>query len=350
MRHQSLYALLWAACAHAATPSFVGAKVCGGCHPAQSKTQSASAHASALYRPAAHPLAASFGGQKLVRAARYRFDFVRSEQGFDVKIDDGANLMTLPVDWAFGAGQQAVTFVSRVDRQLYIEHYGSYYSKTGSFGATPGQDAVHPASISEAAGVLYKIRDPQTGISGCFECHSTGPVSFDDSGAVHLTEAGVRCESCHGPGSAHAADPTLHKLRNPAMLSASDLNQFCGRCHRPPASAGVTIDWNYAWNVRHQPVYLSHSRCFLKSGNGLSCLTCHDPHEPARTAPAAFYNQKCEGCHSTSSHPPGAVCLEEKPANCINCHMPLVSPQPPLRFTNHWIGIYRNAAMLKPVR
>jgi hypothetical protein len=350
MTYPSLFALLCAACAHAAAPSFVGATACAGCHPAQAKTQSASAHASALYRPAAHPLAASFDGRKLVREARYRFDFVRSERSFEVKIDDGANLMTLPLDWAFGAGRQAVTFVSRVDGKWYVEHYGSYYSKTGSFAATPGQDAVHPASISEAAGALYKIRDPQTGISGCFECHSTGPVSFDDSGAVHLTEAGVRCESCHGPGSAHARDPAHHKLRDPAKLSASELNQFCGACHRPPASDRVTIDWNYAWNVRHQPVYLSQSRCFLKSGGALSCLTCHDPHEPARTAPAAFYNQKCGGCHSASSNSPRALCLEQKPANCIDCHMPLVSPQAPLRFTNHWIGIYRNASMLKPVR
>jgi hypothetical protein len=30
--------------------------------------------------------------------------------------------------------------------------------------------------------------------------------------------------------------------------------------------------------------------------------------------------------------------------------MPLVSPQAPLRFTNHWIGIYRSGAKLKPLR
>jgi formate-dependent nitrite reductase cytochrome c552 subunit len=35
-------------------------------------------------------------------------------------------------------------------------------------------------------------------------------------------------------------------------------------------------------------------------------------------------------------------------SNCVDCHMPLVSPQPPLRFTNHWIGIYKNGAKLKP--
>jgi hypothetical protein len=30
--------------------------------------------------------------------------------------------------------------------------------------------------------------------------------------------------------------------------------------------------------------------------------------------------------------------------------MPLVSPQPALRFTNHWIGVYRAGAKLKPIR
>ena len=133
-------------------------------------------------------------------------------------------------------------------------------------------------------------------------------------------------------------------MRNPGKMSPAQLNSFCGRCHRPPASQGVAIDWNYAWNVRHQPVYLSQSRCFLKSGT-LSCLTCHEPHEPAASKPVAFFNEKCLTCHTGT-----AGCLSKGRSNCIDCHMPRVSPQAPLHFTNHWIGIYGAGAKLKPVR
>jgi len=258
--------------------------------------------------------------------------------------------MDLPIEWAFGAGRQAVTFVTRVDKDWYVEHYSTYYPALRAWGPTPGQDAVNPTSLPQAAGLLYKTSDPDAGIAGCFECHSTGPVAFGPAGEAHVGEPGVRCEACHGAGADHAQNPSRKNIRNPAPLPAAQLNEFCGKCHRPPAAKGVTIDWNYAWTVRHQPIYLSQSACFRQSRGALRCFTCHEPHEPAGKRDAAYYNGRCGSCHSASTSPPKPVCLERKPANCIDCHMPLVSPQAPLRFTNHWIGIYRSGAKLKPLR
>jgi Cytochrome c554 and c-prime len=328
--------------------SFAGAQACHRCHAAEFKLQAASAHAGALSRVSDHP---GFpAGIKLSRAPQYSYEILRIDRGLRVHIQDGADLMDLPLEWVFGAGSQANTFVTRVNQDWYVEHYASWYAATNSYGPTPGQEAVHPKSISEAAGVLYSINDPQFGIKGCFECHSTGPVSFDGNGDAKVNESGVRCESCHGPGGEHTADPRHHRLTNPGKFSAAALNEFCGRCHRPPAAKSVTIDWNYSWNVRHQPVYLSQSLCFLKSRGELSCLTCHEPHEPAARKPVSFFNQKCLQCHSGSGKLHQTGCLAKGRSNCIDCHMPLVSPQPPLRFTNHWIGIYRTGAKLKPVR
>jgi hypothetical protein len=253
--------------------------------------------------------------------------------------------MELPMEWAFGAGAQAVTLVTKVNQDSYVEHFTTYYSALHAWGPTPGQADLRPASLPEAAGLLYKTRDPVAGIAGCFECHATGPVSFAPDGGARLTELGVRCEACHGAGAAHVKNPR-RSLQNPAKLSPTQLNDFCGRCHRAPAAEGVAIDWNYAWNVRHQPVYLSQSACFRKSRGGVSCLTCHDPHDPAGRKPAADYNTRCRECHSMVK----AVCRQQTPANCVDCHMPLVSPQSPLRFTNHWIGVYGAGAKLKPIR
>lgn len=328
----------WSLHAASSTP-YIGAGACRPCHAEEFASQRASAHAAALSRVSA---TANLADGKLSRPPRYRYEILHAQGGLRVHIDDGGDLMDLPLDWAFGAGHQAITFVTRVNAEWYIEHYASWYSATKSYGPTPGQGDLHPKNMQEAAGVLYKISDPEFGIKGCFECHSTGPVSFDQDGEVHVSENGVGCESCHGPGSEHAADPRHHKLTNPGQLSAAGLNDFCGRCHRMPAAKGVSIDWNYAWNVRHQPVYLSQSRCFLESAGKLSCLTCHAPHEPAARKTAAFFNGKCRECHSG--------CAVESRTNCIDCHMPLVSPQSPLRFTNHWIGIYRTGAKLKPAR
>ncbi|MGH9659007.1 MAG: multiheme c-type cytochrome, partial [Bryobacteraceae bacterium] len=178
-------------------------------------------------------------------------------------------------------------------------------------------------------GLLYKTLDPQAGILGCFECHSTGPVRDTQSG-LEPGESGVQCEACHGAASAHVASAGKQKLSIPR----ADLNNFCGRCHRPPASDPASIDWSFAWNVRHQPVYLSQSQCFKKSGGALTCLTCHDAHAPRLARDA------CAGCHASTPRACGP--------RCVNCHMPAVSPEPPLRFTNHWIGVYSGGAKLRP--
>lgn len=334
-----------------ASGKYAGTLVCEGCHAGQAKTQRLSAHAAALFRTQDHPLADSFtAGKELSRPPAWRFTFFDIAGALQARIFDGKDVMELPMEWAFGAGRQAVTFVTRVNKDLYVEHYATWYTALQGWGATPGQAAIRPANMAQAAGILYPISDPVTGVAGCFECHSTGPVSFDREGNVSLGESGVHCEACHGPGAAHAAKPRTVKITNPGSLSAGQLNQFCGRCHRLPAAPGAVTDWSYAWNIRHQPVYLNASACFEKSNGKLSCLTCHDPHESAAKKAAAFYNNVCTNCHGTSAPSPKAVCREKEPANCIDCHMPLVSPQAPLRFTNHRIGVYGDNAKLQPVR
>lgn len=320
--------------------------VCRPCHAREVLQHAASPHAGALYHAAQHPLRDRFGkAPDLRRSSDFLFRFDFSDAG-KVRATDSKDVMELPLEWAFGSGQQAVTFVTRVNQEFYVEHYGSYYPALQRFGATPGQDVLKPDSLARAAGVLYPLRDRQSGIDGCFACHSTGPVNFDAQGQVQLGQPGVQCQACHADSAAHVANPDQHRPANPGKLSAEGLNDFCGRCHRPPASAGTKPDWNYAWNVRHQPLYLAESRCFVKSKGKLSCLTCHDPHQALAKQPSSFYNQKCEACHPRTK----PVCRQQSPANCIDCHMPAVTPQSPLRFSNHWIGVYGEGAKLKPLR
>jgi hypothetical protein len=63
---------------------------------------------------------------------------------------------------------------------------------------------------------------------------------------------------------------------------------------------------------------------------------------------AEFYNDKCAGCHAGKTHP--VLAAGRAPDNCIGCHMPEVSPREHLQFANHWIGVYREGAPLKPAR
>lgn len=318
----------------AQTESYIGAAACGQCHPDQFRQQSASEHAHSLSRATEHPLAASFVPRApLRRSPNYEFRFALERRGFLVRIATAENGIVLPIEWAFGSGDQAVTFVSRLESNSYLEHYFSYYAQTHAMGITPGQEVVHARGLAEAAGHQRQALD----VAECFYCHSTGPVRIS-GGDVQPNEIGVRCEVCHGPGSLHQQMRGKGSIRNPRRIAASELNDVCGKCHRLPVSTNAKFDWDDPWNLRFEPAYLARSACFLKSGGKLSCLTCHDAHAPLKRD-ASSYNNVCASCHA-SAH------AGTRRENCIACHMPRVSPRESLWFTDHRIGIRQPARAL----
>jgi hypothetical protein len=292
--------------------------------------------------------------QSFVRSGKYRFQFLREGRDLRVHATDGTRDIEAPLEWAFGAGTQAVTFASRVDKDWYLEHSLSYFTLGDTYASTPGQPAPAVDILPAALGRLYRSQGNTDDIVSCFQCHSTGPVSRSASGELKPSDAGVKCEACHGPGLAHVNEVQAggrrvrQTIQNPGRTTAVEMNTACGNCHRPPASAGAQVDWKVAWNVRHQPVYLSESACFLKSEGALRCTTCHNPHT-SLSHDSGGYNAKCSACHSEGKHPPATVCLRSAAKNCIECHMPRVSPQSYLAFTNHWIGVYGPGDKLKPL-
>jgi hypothetical protein len=336
------------------SPDYVGAQACGACHAAEFEAQSRSEHSRALSPALDHPLADRFSGleARLDGSLTYRVE--RDEDTLSFHVRQGDEERQHVIQWAFGAGQQAVTFVSKLDDDSYAELRTSFYPSVG-LALTPGHHNHHPRSVAEALGVRYKTFSPRSEILSCFGCHSTGLPSLGESLEIRPAELGVRCESCHGPGREHSElvprgeiDAARRAIGNPSRLAASAQMDFCGQCHRPPASEGAAIDWSDPWNVRHQPVYLTQSQCFQNTAEGLRCTDCHDPHDPLRRNDAAYYNAKCASCHNAASRPPAQVCRAEP--GCASCHMPAVRPQPELVFHNHWIGVYAAADTLRPQR
>jgi hypothetical protein len=280
--------------AAATVSDYAGAAACEKCHAAEFKAQSASAHAQALAR--AKP--------------------------------------PQPGDWAFGAGDQAITFVTRIDSEHYREEAQSWYRKLNGFAPTPG--------AKTATGTRYRIFDPSAEILRCFSCHSTGPISLAADDAIVPHELGVRCEVCHGPAAAHVRAPAQVRPGNPNRLAADRLNDFCGGCHRMPLGAAETVDFRDPWNVRHQPPTLAASACFRKSKGRLSCLTCHSPHATLERK-LASYDAACRSCHAAPAHTKTIAGRA-----CVECHMPEVKPRLNLAFSNHRIAIYSASDALTP--
>ena len=90
----------------------------------------------------------------------------------------------------------------------------------------------------------------------CLKCHATKPVPRAEgleSMDTTVTELGIACEACHGPGEAHVAanqnplrryglhfagdDARDETIVNPLRLDAQRSSEVCGQCHAVTAVA-----------------------------------------------------------------------------------------------------------------
>ena len=296
---------------------------CAGCHPAEAKLHAVSAHNSALMAPGDSAFAAHLPRKPLAEAANgFFFEYTRTPAGgLDTTIARGggsaADRLTAPILWIFGSGRQGQTPMVRYQGR-FIEHRVSLYTATG-YGITIGQENGVSASAEKALGWAQTDQEAHT----CFNCHATG-VSAD---FASLTP-GVQCVRCHAGAEAHARGGGVPV--NPGKLDHLAQVQLCGTCHRlkPPSGNDADIA-----NVRFQPLRLMKSACFAKSA--IACTTCHPAHRNAQRDDPDGYNRKCLDCHANQT----AHVAQQKSGDCIQCHMPKVSPAPALTFTDHFIRV-----------
>jgi len=174
---------------------------------------------------------------------------------------------------------------------------------------------------------------------GCFKCHTTGGDTTGTwltgvDGLGTFTEGGIGCEGCHGPGSDHAANPSVdnidlvyemaHLDNTSGGLSVGgvvqtpnpdgdDVNFMCGTCHNrsytdPINSSGGFIKHHEQWDE------------LTASGmSGLTCITCHDPHKKVLWDGDGI-TKTCNTCHGTIE-----VTHHNANATCIECHMPFAA-------------------------
>ncbi|HLK03653.1 MAG TPA: multiheme c-type cytochrome [Candidatus Acidoferrum sp.] len=241
-------------------------------------------------------------------------------------VSDGTRTVSLAIRWSFGNGAQ--TWVLERDG-VYYESLVSYYPSAGGLGITIGDSNISPKTLEQAAGRRLAPNEP----AACFGCHSTGAVTDGQWLTLDTLEPGVTCEHCHAGASAHmlsglsgqaaeTAPPDLGKL------SAEDLANFCGQCHRSWEKV-IRGPWRGELNVRFQPYRLASSKCFRGTDPRVSCIACHDPHKDLVTD-AAAYDGKCLACHKLKGAAAAAKSGATAPAcpvqnnDCSTCHMPEV--------------------------
>lgn len=295
---------------------------CGQCHAKESKTQPLTAMA--------HAASFAAGSEILIKHPRLQFSsggytyvIARDGKRITYTVSGGGKTISADLKWAFGAGSMGQTYLYEYRGALY-ESQVSFYSAVNGLDLTIGHRNPAQFNLELAAG----RRVDKLEAARCFACHTTG------------TSPGVRCERCHEEARQHALSPASVPAKL-SQLANEELSDFCGACHRTwqDVQANGPHDIN---NVRLQPYRLATSKCYNASigDKRISCVACHNPHE-ATAKSAAYYDDKCQGCHSTQT----AKTCKIGQKDCTGCHMPKVEfPGGHFQFTDHRIRIARGSA------
>jgi hypothetical protein len=183
-------------------------------------------------------------------------------------------------------------------------------------------------------------------VSACLACHTSNsqpPLPGTENGYSQplFAHAGVTCERCHGPGSAHVESGGA--IVNPAKQAPDRRDAICMQCHfegrvaiQQPGhtladfQAGdrlsdfvhyfvLTGSTDDRIGALSQTEALSQSVCKRKSRDSMSCISCHDPHfTPTKEEAASYYRGKCLACHGQKF---GAK-HKNNQSDCRPCHMP----------------------------
>ncbi len=275
------------------------------------------------------------------------------------------------IDYRFGSGNHATSYFSRTGRDELIELPLTWYSENGGHWAmSPGYDSAAHAGFSRKA--TYR----------CLFCHAAYPkmaagVDRMDNGSKFpgVLPQGIDCQRCHGPGLRHVnaamsgrpASELKNVIVNPATLPSPRRDEVCLQCHLETTSAslpsylpvygrsvfsyvvGQPLEqyiryFDHAPGTGHDdkfeftgtPYRLRKSRCFTESEGALTCITCHDPHEPDKKASIARANEACVNCHRERL---AAVTNHPASRECVTCHMPERQPTDSIHVmvTDHYI-------------
>ena len=332
----------WPTQGTAARKDFLGPAACARCHTSHAETQPTTSMAQTAMHAKDAPTLRDNPSLRM-RAGTYSYEITTRDGRSLYTVSGPGGTSSVPLEWAFGAGKVGQTYLFERGGVMQ-EGRLSYF--TGLHGAdfTPARAITAPRDAAEAASRPV----PEAEARRCFGCHTTASTvagMFDRAGLI----PGVTCEACHGPGRRHVEaieqkrlGPALEAIVNPARLDPAGSVDFCGACHATFWDVKLAGEQGVA-ALRSQPNRLQSSKCWGDGDARITCVACHDPHEPL-VREAASYDSRCLSCHvprgakPTKAHPGRACPVATQ--GCTTCHMPKYEvPGMHHEFTDHLIRV-----------
>ena len=292
---------------------YAGNKACARCHSAiyESYQKTSMAHASGPAIDALTP--AEFTHKESGIHYRIYGENGRAWLSFD-RPGDPAVQGKRELLYYIGSGRRGRSYLFETDGFLFESPVNWYADK----------------QVWDMAPAYQKAREMPLNLpayTSCLNCHVSGmqaPAKDTDNRypTPPFLHNGVSCERCHGPGTAHANGG---EIINPAKLTPARRDEICMQCHlegkvaierpgrhvyefRPGQELTDYVRYfmstdSQASNLGavSQVEALAQSQCKKKSGDAMSCTSCHNPHQsPAPAERVAYYRGRCLACHARS--------------------------------------------------
>lgn len=297
-------------------------------------------------------------------------DFVHATSGIHYRVTEESNDVWLSYEregtapdrvlngrqelrYFIGSGKRGRTFLFE-QSGYWFEAPINWYAKKQVWDMAPNHTADREMPLTMPV-------DP-----GCLHCHASNvarslPEARNLYAAEPFAHGGITCAACHGDADGHISSRGKVHMVDIDGLQSVRRDSVCLNCHLEGQAAVIRNGremenftpgddlFDYALyfvyrgengsggRATSQWEALLRSECRKKSGDRLTCTTCHDPHDsPAAEKKVAFYRQKCLQCHSTAGF---AEKHHSENPDCTACHM----ARPPSndiaheQVTDHWI-------------
>lgn len=284
----------------AETATYVGEKICAGCHNTENKHFGHTLHAKVFRENPKNDM------EKQVCEACHGAGSIHAQNPTDHEA-----LIGFTKEWGTPIEKQNGQCMS-CHKGGQRQHWSGSIHETNKLGCS---DCHNPMAKFSANGLLKKASITET----CQSCHQQQRAEFAKRSHMPVPEGKMSCEDCHNPHGS-TTKPLLKEKsvnlvcygchaekRGPFLWEHAPVRENCMNCHSPHGSNQDKLLVQarpYLCQQCHNPAVGHPGQLYANDRTALSAMTGAAP-SPSQRA----IGRSCQNCHSAihgSNHPSGA--------------------------------------------